>query len=435
MAFQFSWDTCVGSVERSYDRYRVVLPLPEKKFLPETDRRIAEQQLAVSIECSVEFEYPGHTLRPPPLRQLNEFYSGEIAFDPFKLRVEQAGVALMIDAHEAFEHLYPIPEQKLLAKVFEFVGLHAEPSKPGLLATRIVEQLGDIEGGRVFKIAGVRKLIQNRRADEALPHSTAIQIIQDGDGFGKYENLFIESRKHHKLRKQDVFNYLLKKDFFRAGLDLTCGRCALNNWLALRDIDDVWRCQYCGHEDRLALHIRHRGDWKFRKSGLLAKDNNQEGAIPVILSLLVFKRIVSHSPTLFSTALSLATSERTCEIDYAAFHYGRDKQLEMAIGEAKSGGGLVDENDIENMRFVLDKFVGENITGYLVFSKTQKEFTEQEIVRFKALFQDRVPIILLTNKELEPYRPYEEEEGEKLPHKYPHTFSEMAQNTAARYLR
>jgi hypothetical protein len=435
--YYFSFDTSVASVETPHDRVCVVLPLPEKKFLPESDRDIREQQLAVSVQVFTEFEYPGYTLRPPYLRELNEYYSREIAFDPWSLRVEPEGVAFVIDTHDAVERLYPIPHNDVLTKVFETAGIRAQPSQAGLLATRIIEQLGDIERGRVFKITGVRKLIQDVGPEKPVTRSTAVQMIWDDGRFKKHEGLYIEPRKHKKLCPQDAFDYLLKKDFFRAGLELTCARCKLLNWLSLRDIDDLWTCQYCGNEDRVSLHVRHRGDWKFRKSGLLAKDNNQEGAIPVILSLLAFARVVHVPMVMHATALSLSSEGRSCEVDYVVFHYGEfagEDRLRIAIGEAKGGGGEINEQDIQNMRFIREQLEKQHIACYLAFSKTTDAFTVTELERFRKLRDDEVPVILLTNRELEPYEPYLEDEDGSLPERYAHSFADMARNSEARYL-
>jgi hypothetical protein len=44
---------------------------------------------------------------------------------------------------------------------------------------------------------------------------------------------------------------------------------------------------------------------------------------------------------------------------------------------------------------------------YLIFSKTAEAFRPEEIERFQDLAGKQVPCILFTNKELEPYRPYD----------------------------
>lgn len=436
-SYHFSSDTCLAPVDKERGQYRVALPLPEKRFLTNDGRLNSDQVLAISLRFYSEFEYPGNTLHPPMLPELNEFYSRKISFDPWTVRVEPEGIGLMIDVGDAVEHLSPIPHKDVLIRLFKFAGLVAKSSQAGLIATRIIEQLEGIEGARVFKISGVRNLIRDLSADKSVPRATAIQTIWEDGQFRVHENLYIEPRQHKNLQTNDVFDFLLKKDFFRGGLELTCQGCKLENWLSLKEIDDKWLCQYCGHEDRLSSHIRHRGDWRFRKSGLLGKDNNQEGAIPVILTLLCLNRVMHGPEILLTTALHLAADGRTCEVDFAFLDYSikfGERRLQMAIGESKAAGGEITEQDVENMCWVRDHLEDHHIDCYLVFSKTSDDFTESELALFKGLREKEIFVILLTNRELEPYEPYLESDDEKLPDKYAHGLQEMARNSEARYL-
>ena len=45
-----------------------------------------------------------------------------------------------------------------------------------------------------------------------------------------------------------------------------------------------------------------------------------------------------------------------------------------------------------------------------------------------------IPMILLTNREMEPYEPYMEDESD-VPEKYVHSLGEMARNSMKRYLQ
>lgn len=77
-----------------------------------------------------------------------------------------------------------------------------------------------------------------------------------------------------------------------------------------------------------------------------------------------------------------------------------------------------------------------NIDCYLVFSKVSEKFEQSEIDLFKKLKKENIPIILLTNQELEPYRPYWEIEGiDKLPEKYALDMADMARTSDYLYLR
>jgi len=143
----------------------------------------------------------------------------------------------------------------------------------------------------------------------------------------------------------------------------------LESWLSLRQIDDDWICEYCGHKNTTSLHIRDRGDWRFRKSGLLAKDNNQEGAIPVLLSQLVLRRLLDREGVLRMTSVKVTGSLPDCEIDFMYVHHRRGK-IEWALGEAKSAGGAIEADDVAHMKAVATQLKTIGVTPYLVFAKT-----------------------------------------------------------------
>ncbi|WP_448589089.1 hypothetical protein [Thermodesulfobium sp.] len=210
----------------------------------------------------------------------------------------------------------------------------------------------------------------------------------------------------------------------------------------MQEIDDIWRCNYCGGDNKTSLQLKDEGDWKFRKSGLFAKDNNQEGAIPVILTLLVFLRIfdssikLTYSPFVYSTSLNLTSENRSCEIDFCILQFQEGGKIQLGIGECKSEGGLIDQKDVDNLKFVWNKIKNLNIDCYLVFSKTAEKFKQSEIDLFKKVKEENIPIILLTNKEMEPYYPYREiPEVDNLPEKYARDMTDMNRNSIYLYLR
>lgn len=434
--FNFGWEHVLGNIDKSYNRYVVSVNLPEKKFIINKNRDAGWEHIAVSIDPISEFGYPEHTLKLPFLRQLNEFFSREIAFDPWTIRIERTGIAKIIQVNNNSLSLHPISHQVLIKKIFELAGIKSEISQAGLIAKRIIEKLDGIDGGRVFKIHGVRKLFQTLKTDDCISRGEGTGIIWENGRFKKHEKLYIEKRESPKLKTHNVFDFLLKKDFLRAGLDLICNHCKLSNWLSLEEIRDVWKCNYCGDDNKISLQLKDRGDWKFRKSGLFAKDNNQEGAIPVILTLLVFLRIFDTSEFIYSPSLKLEAGEKPCEIDFCILQYKRGEKIQLGIGECKSEDGIIDQEDVDNLKIAREKLNNLGIDCFLIFSKTAKEFTQDEIKLFKQLRNDAVPIILLTNKELEPYHPYWEiDEVDELPEKYALDMMGMFRNSDYLYLK
>ena len=50
--------------------------------------------------------------------------------------------------------------------VFEYVQIKTNVSQAGLITKRIIENMGSLEGGRVFRIKGVRELFQKLKTGQ-----------------------------------------------------------------------------------------------------------------------------------------------------------------------------------------------------------------------------------------------------------------------------
>ena len=432
--FSFDSDLALGLVDRDAGGdYSVTLTIPEKEFLGAV--RMPRQQLMASIEPHGDFGYPGYTLQPPFRIALTEFYSREIHFDPWSVRTEPDGIALFIDTYDRTVRLRPMKHAAIVEALFGEAKMSLQTSVGGRLANRLLEALGGYEAARVFKIRGVRNLIAQVDSQTPIGRGEATNAIWNDGQFKDHEGIYIERRDTPTLTAAATFDFLLKHDFYRAGLEFKCDNCGLPNWLSLRQVDDRWICEYCGHGGITSLHVRDRGDWKFRKSGLLAKDNNQEGAIPVLLSLLTLGRIFNDQRLLRLTSVNVLTGVPPCEIDFTAL-YHHHGEISCGIGEAKAAGGKIDGNDVKNLKTVADALKKADIAPYLVFSKTANAFLPPEIAQFRTARDEGYDVILLTNAEMEPYHPfYEGADKDRLPRPYAVSFDDMVANTAFRYFR
>jgi hypothetical protein len=435
----FKWQSTSTHIEKTDSGYVVNVKLPPMNFLVDEDNiDLSHQQLGVILSpYGGEYNYPGHTLKLPHIRALSEFYSREVVFDPWSLRIEHDGFSKIIKPNEDSVSLYLILKQKLVEKLFETVGIEAKTSQPGLIARKIIEKIGGIEDVRVLKIKGVRMILEHGGAETPITRGEATKIIHEND-FEKHKRLYIESREKPDLDSTSVFDYLLKKNYFRAGLELVCEHCKLDNWLSLKNIDDQWACEYCGGMNQTSIHLKNRGDWKFRKSGLFAKDNHQEGAIPVLLTLLTLSRVIDRSDLTYTTALELRGAGINCETDLFVMQENRRDALEIGIGECKSEGGKITKDDCDKLKTAATKLRGlrSDTEVYIIFSKTSDNFLSEEIELFKELSKNE-RLVLFTNRELELYHPYWLEGGEiekDVPERYPHSLSDLNRNSHARYL-
>ena len=446
---EFKAKSVLSIIEKRYGRYSIVASLPKKPFI---DDRASLQNYVLSIGISTEFEYPDYTLKLPYLPDLNEFYSRQVILDPWALRVEKNAIGIIEHLNRESIKLSPVPISDIMKKIFERAGLNVDISPGGRIANLIIKSMGGIEGCRVFKVKGVRKLF--KEIGKGMPWVAVEKLIWQAS-FKIFYDLYIESRKKKNLSPPDVVHYLFKKKVLSAipslkyrlqckRKEFICDNCGYKSCIRSIQFGRLWKCGFCGAEHYLPLYIRKnlRNDlryWIIRKSGLFAKENNQEGSIPVILTLMQLNRLIEHGfDAKWITSLRLKDEKNSCEIDFAMLNLGQqfdEQELQIAIGECKENIEINDE-DINNLLYIKEKLENSGLDCYLVFSKAADSFLPTEIERFRKLVTKRRIIpILFTNTELEPYEPYFFHPKEKtLPHKYAHNFTEIAENSRHIYL-
>jgi len=363
-----------------------------------------------------------------------------------------------VELFENIVNLYPISHINLIKKIFEFAGIQAEMSQAGKIAFQVIRQMREyapLEACRVFKIRGVRKLLKVLKEKKNINWDEALKEIGSNE-FERFKQLYIAPCIEPELRPQDVLKYLLKKgilvpflgekSFKNKKKKFKCPQCGLISDVQYNYFSKTknWRCKYCGSEHYLPKFIidiftteELNKIWKFKMSDLFSKHPDQQGAIPVILTLLQLKRSLNYSASSFvySTSLELKTSFcKKCETDLVVLHYGNnynESYIEIGIGECKREG-TIENKDIENLKCIKDLLNKKGLKCFLIFSKTTNSFTKDEIELFKKL---KGEVILFTNKELEPYHPYDEwQQTPSLPFRVPFKLENMAWNSAYLYL-
>jgi hypothetical protein len=234
----------------------------------------------------------------PSIAELNDYYGFNYHFQRFQLRAQTDGIGIFGHTYSDSLTLHPLSPDKVIAELFKIFGINAFLSEPGLRAKRLVSQMGGLQNCRVFKIAGARELLKKTRIDSYVNRSSSKQTIDGTEGIGdliaqqaaskafetKYGNLYIEARENHgtTLSTDSVFDYLLKKKVFQAGLEIKCPNCLLKFWLSIDDVKSHVNCTYCDHQFNITPMLKDR-DWRFRRSGLFSMDD--QGSVPVALLL------------------------------------------------------------------------------------------------------------------------------------------------------
>jgi hypothetical protein len=282
----------------------------------------------------------------------------------------------------------------------------------------LIAQLGGLRNCRVLKIRGVRNLLRKYGGDEHFTRTGAMEAIRDIDkatgavGFDAFKDLYIEYREGGDLKPDDVLRYLLERRVFRVGLDLTCPNCQLPSWMHLDDVRTRSNCTYCDHQYDVTPQLKDR-DWRYRRSGIFGRDDNQLGGVPVALTLQQLSSSLHESFLVYSTAMSFrpaGAAIEPCESDFVAVVEGAlaisESPVQIVLGEAKSEGPI-DAQDARKLGKLADAVPPDLAQAYILFSKTSA-FSPDEIALAKALNTAHGRrVILWSGDELEPFYPYE----------------------------
>jgi len=454
--------TTIASVNAKYGKPNIGFQLLDKPFLKSDRREFLHQLFVVSLRPSVGIEFPEYTTNLPVLPDLNEWYAREMVFDPNSLRVVKSylgkTISLITEIDADTLQLSPIRQFEVVKKIFERAGITAEKSGAGLVAERLIALMEGITGSaRIFKITGVRKFIEETNPLNQKFKYEILEKIRDktdkGETFKNFENEFgLKGRT--PLTPEDVFNELIEHNLLQAGIEVRCPKCSLKTWVNLKEVDEYYTCEFCSEKSKFIEVVDpividgKKVDgvrWFYRLSGLLGRNDKQQGAIPVILTLLhLANRMHSGGDNFYSTALDLTFIKdgkiQKAETDLVVLDLTErisKEDIEILIGECKTGQ-LITRKQIDGLIAVKELIEKSGIKCHLVFSKIKGDFTQGEIAQFRRLLQMDIKPLLFTAHELEPwwneYKYYESTKKDfQIPIKYPFTFGELAKNSAYIY--
>lgn len=382
-------------------RTSFTLQLPEKfvEPIPDFQRMVISLDLE-KIRLLFNRDRDNETLNFLYLPELNKYYGNNY-------RVEPRSIGIITNITNHVLRIHALKIDNLITEIFNIKNIKATPSQAGLLCKHLIKQMEGLDSCRVFRVAGLRKLIKKYKVAENFTRKKAIEFIRqkNGEFFLKYKNLFVEDIK---LTPQKVLDCLIKKKVFRVGLEFKCPNCKLDFWLSLNDLKNDINCEYCGNTFDCNTQLKNR-DWRYRRSGLLGKDNNQEGAIPVIMML---EQIIYSSSSigtyLYTTATKLESPENSinCETDFIILRKCRDGKPEIVIGECKNSTEITDK-DASNLKNVA-ALLQDLFHVYIIFVKLSG-FDEKELENLKILNEDsHSSLILLEAEDLESTSLYDE---------------------------
>ncbi|MGZ8252409.1 MAG: hypothetical protein ACXWT7_08690 [Methylophilaceae bacterium] len=372
------------------------------------------------------------TLSPPYVPELNEFYARSMHFQYDRLRIESERIGLVVDAADTDSFIFALSTAELFKQIFALANFKASVSSSGLITRQLISQLGGLQGARVFKVPGARRLLKTHGPTTSFAKRAALQLIGGRDldnptaKFEDHKNLYLAPRESgENLTADHVFSYLVEKRLFRIGGDLKCPRCQLRSWFTVDDLRQQVTCQMCGDPFDATDQLID-SEWAYRRSGILGAERNAQGAVPVALTLqqLDANLGIGLNHRSYSVSLDLIATKGQlhlpCEVDFAwLMPRPYPERTIVLIGECKDrgqspahggDGGTINANDISNLRAVADSFPTERFEVYIVLAKLC-DFTPDEIELARTLNTGhQLRVILLTERELEPYHFFERAE-------------------------
>jgi hypothetical protein len=434
----------VPSYTESDGNAAVSFALPDRPF-DDDDVQSLGQKFVVVIDASQYGAVEDLTFETPFVPEMNEFYGRNFYHDYDSARAQLGGMdkgAVGIITSISTQRLEISPYHVLdwIARFFALCGMSCERSEPGLRCKRLISQIGGLQDCRVLKIRGVRNLLRKYGVEESFTRTGAIEAIRDVDaatgsvGFDAFKQLHIEYRREGDLKPDDVLKYLLARGVFRVGLEFKCPNCELASWVHLDDVRTKSSCSYCDHTYDVTPQLKDR-DWRYRRSGIFGRDDNQLGGVPVAVTVqqvdtTLHDRLMMYSPAM--DLRSIGADIEPCESDFVVVVSGAlgvsESPVQILIGEAKTGKPI-DAQDVRKLGKVaaaIPKHLGQ---CFILFSKTEA-FTPDEIALARTLnseYERRV--ILWSQDELEPYFLYERAADRLGQLRYASTLTDMANVT------
>ncbi len=361
------------------------------------------QHVAVMIDGRLSyFDSSDHTIFTPGLPELSEYVGKKSnSFNWKSCRIHPYGTDYVQSGDNEIFSLKPWKKGEIMKQALQVCGVEAKESKPGLIANRLIKQMNGIQPCRIFKIAGVRELIKEYGAEKSFTKSVALQKI--GPNLNNYD-FYLPNQSTEKMTVQAVFDHLIEKGILRVGLEFECPYCNLNFWRSLDFIRSEISCDFCGDKFNVTKQLEVRDCWKYRVSGLFSQHKDQQGAIPVTVTLQHVDGCLSIScESIVTTAMELSSKQNSfpdCESDFLFLGREDDGRNFLILGECK-GHKEITLDSVNKLKAVADSIPANKFRTYLLFSKFSP-FTEQELEFFRsAQNADYWRIILLSNPQLE----------------------------------
>ncbi|GAG68627.1 unnamed protein product, partial [marine sediment metagenome] len=288
--------------------------------------------------------------------------------------------------------------------IFKNNKIRIENSSNGIYAEKIIEYMGGLEKCRIFKIRGVRSILNELSIAQGLTeetnkdtitfkknlrfgitHSDLKNKISDKipDRFGgpnwdykNYKDLIIYRGQQNTLNPEMVIDYLIDKKILRTGMKLLCDNCTKEDWYNISEFSETFICKYCFKKQNVGT--LKKNEWRYKLDGLFMIPDTGQGSLAVILSLWRFSHLSRYNNYKYTTSINLYDindNYKKNEIDFSCMilippHF----DYELIIGEATNFSEFT-KDDFVKLSKLACKF---SKKPYLCFCTLKDHFSNYE---------------------------------------------------------
>jgi hypothetical protein len=351
---------------------------------------------------------------------------------PRDIRLGRRGIVLQQDHPRATFFPVPVPTKDIIDALFHQAGLETTPSQPGQYAEQIIRKMGSLDHCRVFKVRGVRQILDELGDGSILTKGNMYQRVTstEADEQGKnwrpdlYEDLVLRAGQKRPLGFSTIFDILLESRIVRPGFTLRCPTCFAQDWYHVSEVSETYTCRFCFSSQRVNFALAK--EWQYRSDGLFRIPDSAQGSVAVILSLMRLDHFSRDHHGRFVTSRNVLVREtrNRHEIDYAYVVTDDFKtSYEIVLGQATRFSDFTDI-DMQTMADLADRFPRK---PYLAFSTLKDRYSDADRARLRDLAGRGHRVIALTREELDPYDLFKR--FELAPAKYAISLAELSENT------
>lgn len=347
-----------------------------------------------SLDNTISFSFPSEPGIEALVHHMAVGFPGEI-------RVSRHGLVTTKDSSTVYHYLSPLNTDEMFRAIFDAKGFDVEESLPGRYARQIIAKMGNLHFDcRMFKVRGVREIINRLSNGSVLTKGNMFEIVRDAWQPDINEELYIRAGQHGKLEFGIIFNEFLEKRIIRPGLSMVCGNCFAKDWYHVSEFAEEFTCRFCFTRQRVNFGAKH--EWQYKADGLFQIRDSALGSLAVIVALWRLADLSILSLGKYATSLKLRNKDtgKECEIDFIYLQTaGLTASDELVFGEAAGHIELL-QADADKLSELADRF---DRRPYLAFSTLKDCFSDTEREWLRKLAADGYKVIALTTQELDPY--------------------------------